>query len=156
MMVNSLALNAVNDSTRANDKVASETIVSRIGDLAGQFGITLRALRFYEDKGLITPQRSGTTRLYDYRDRARLKLILLGRKVGFSLREVKQLLDLYDPSGANTAQLRATLEKTKKQQQKLVAQRSAIDEAIEEVQKLMGTVSTLLDASATPDLRKTA
>jgi DNA-binding transcriptional MerR regulator len=156
MMMNALALNAVNDSTRANDKVASETIVSRIGDLAGQFGITLRALRFYEDKGLITPQRSGTTRLYDYRDRARLKLILLGRKVGFSLREVKQLLDLYDPSGSNTAQLRATLEKTKKQQQKLVAQRSAIDEAIEEVQKLMGTVSTLLDASAAPELRKTA
>jgi DNA-binding transcriptional MerR regulator len=156
-MMNALALNAGTESTRANIKVAPETIVSRIGDLAGQFGITLRALRFYEDKGLITPQRNGTTRLYDYRDRARLKLILLGRKVGFSLREVKQLLDLYDPSGANTAQLRATLDKTAKQQQKLVAQRNAIDEAIEEVQKLMNTVSGLLDTSAKPDLlRKTA
>jgi DNA-binding transcriptional MerR regulator len=82
--------------------------------------------------------------------------ITAGRKVGFSLREVKQLLDLYDPSGANTAQLRATLDKTAKQQQKLIAQRNAIDEAIEEVQKLMNTVSGLLDSSAKPELRKTA
>ncbi len=154
--MNAVTFNAGNESTRANIKVAPETMISRIGDLAGQFGITLRALRFYEDKGLITPQRNGTTRLYDYRDRARLKLILLGRKVGFSLREVKQLLDLYDPSGANTAQLRATLDKTAKQQQKLVAQRNAIDEAIEEVQKLMSTVSGLLDGSAKTELRKTA
>jgi DNA-binding transcriptional MerR regulator len=157
MTMNALALNAGTESTRANIKVAPENLVSRIGDLAGQFGITLRALRFYEDKGLITPQRNGTTRLYDYRDRARLKLILLGRKVGFSLREVKQLLDLYEPSGANTAQLRATLDKTAKQQQKLIAQRNAIDEAIEEVQKLMNTVSGLLDTPANPErLRKTA
>jgi DNA-binding transcriptional MerR regulator len=157
MTMNALALNAGNESTSANMRVAPETTVSRIGDLAGQYGVTLRALRFYEDKGLINPQRNGTTRLYDYRDRARLKLILLGRKVGFSLREVKQLLDLYDPSSSNVAQLRATLDKTAKQQHKLIAQRNAIDEAIEEVQKLMNTVSGLLDSSAKPELlRKTA
>lgn len=126
-------------------KAASESNISRIGDLAGQFGITLRALRFYEDKGLINPQRNGTTRLYSHRDRARLKLILLGRKVGFSLREVKQLLDLYDPAGSNEAQLRATLEKTAKQQEKLVSQRKSIDEAIAELHKLMKTVTDLLD-----------
>ena len=150
--MNALAIKADNDSAHAAIKAASETVVSRIGDLAGQFGVTLRALRFYEDKGLITPQRNGTTRLYDYRDRARLKLILLGRKVGFSLREVKQLLDLYDPTNSNTAQLRATLDKTAKQQQKLIAQRNAIDEAIDEVQKLMNTVSGLLDTPAKPEL----
>ena len=83
MTMNAMALNAGNDSTRANIKVAPESMVSRIGDLAGQFGITLRALRFYEDKGLIKPQRNGTTRLYDYRDRARLKLILLGPRLAF-------------------------------------------------------------------------
>ena len=130
---------------RASNAETPEAKVSRIGDLADQFGITLRALRFYEDKGLITPQRSGTTRLYSYRDRARLKLILLGRKVGFSLREVKQLLDLYNPSEANATQLRATLEKTAKQQDKLIAQRDAIDEAISELHKLMSTVSNLLE-----------
>ena len=154
--MNALALNIGNDSTRANLNVAQETPVSRIGDLASQFGITLRALRFYEDRGLISPQRNGTTRLYDYRDRARLKLILLGRKVGFSLREVKQLLDLYNPTGSNSAQLRATLDKTAKQQQKLIAQRNAIDEAIAEVQKLIDTVSGLLGDTAQTEMRKTA
>jgi DNA-binding transcriptional MerR regulator len=144
MNTNDLADAAGNVNVRADKKVATESNVARIGDLAGQFGITLRALRFYEDKGLINPQRNGTTRLYSHRDRARLKLILLGRKVGFSLREVKQLLDLYDPTGSNEAQLRATLEKTAKQEDKLIAQREAIDEAISELRKLMGRVSTLL------------
>ena len=69
----------------------------RIGEMAKKHGVTLRTLRFYEDKGLITPRREGSTRLYTRRDNARLKLILLGRKVGFSLRDVKQMIDLYDP-----------------------------------------------------------
>jgi DNA-binding transcriptional MerR regulator len=145
MNTNDLAVAAGNVNMRAENKAAIDSNVARIGDLAGQFGITLRALRFYEDKGLINPQRNGTTRLYSHRDRARLKLILLGRKVGFSLREVKQLLDLYDPSGSNEAQLRATLEKTSKQEDKLIAQRDAIDEALAELRKLMGTVTHLLD-----------
>src|ERR671929_1496623 len=59
-----------------------------IGDLAREFGVTLRALRFYEDKGLLTPRRIGQTRLYSRRDRARLKLVLMGKKVGFSLLEI--------------------------------------------------------------------
>jgi DNA-binding transcriptional MerR regulator len=145
MNTNDLAVTAGNENMRADKKGASESNIARIGDLAGQFGVTLRALRFYEDKGLINPQRNGTTRLYSHRDRARLKLILLGRKVGFSLREVKQLLDLYDPSGSNEAQLRATLEKTAKQEDKLIAQRDAIDEALAELRKLMSTVTKLLD-----------
>jgi DNA-binding transcriptional MerR regulator len=145
MNTDNLAGAAGNVNVRADKKAATESNVARIGDLAGQFGITLRALRFYEDKGLINPQRNGTTRLYSHRDRARLKLILLGRKVGFSLREVKQLLDLYDPAGSNEAQLRATLEKTAKQEDKLIAQRDAIDEALAELRKLMSTVTHLLD-----------
>lgn len=145
MDTNDLAGAAGNVNVRAEKKAAPESNVARIGDLAGQFGITLRALRFYEDKGLINPQRNGTTRLYSHRDRARLKLILLGRKVGFSLREVKQLLDLYDPAGSNEAQLRATIEKTAKQEDKLIAQRDAIDEALAELRKLMSTVTKLLD-----------
>jgi DNA-binding transcriptional MerR regulator len=145
MNTDDLAGAAGNVNVRADKKAATESNVARIGDLAGQFGITLRALRFYEDKGLINPQRNGTTRLYSHRDRARLKLILLGRKVGFSLREVKQLLDLYDPAGSNETQLRATLEKTAKQEDKLIAQRDAIDEALAELRKLMSTVTHLLD-----------
>ena len=106
---------------------------TRIGELAKKYGVTLRTLRFYEDKGLLTPQRDGTTRLYARRDVARLKLILLGRKVGFSLREVKQMLDLYDPGGSNTKQLKLALDKSEKQLGRLEKQRVAIDEAISEL-----------------------
>ncbi|TIU85927.1 MAG: MerR family DNA-binding transcriptional regulator, partial [Mesorhizobium sp.] len=81
----------------------------RIGEMAKKYGVTLRTLRFYEDKGLLNPHRDGSTRLYTRRDKARLKLILLGRKVGFSLRDVKQMMDLYDPTGTNTKQLRLAL-----------------------------------------------
>ena len=95
--------------------------------------MTLRTLRFYEDKGLLSPKRDGTTRLYTRRDVARLKLILLGRKVGFSLREVKQMMDLYDPAGSNTKQLKLALEKSEKQLGRLEKQRVAIDEAISEL-----------------------
>lgn len=145
MTANALAENAGITIMRDDNGPVPDNTVSRIGDLAGQFGITLRALRFYEDKGLINPQRNGTTRLYSHRDRARLKLILLGRKVGFSLREVKQILDLYDPSESNATQLRVTLEKTRNQQDKLISQRNSIDEAISEVQKLMSIVTELLE-----------
>ena len=108
------------------------------------FGVTLRTLRFYEDKGLISPKRDGSTRLYTRRDRARLKLILLGRKVGFSLRDVKQIMDLYDPKGANTKQLRLTLGKSEKQLARLQKQRAAIDEAITELSDTMSTVRKML------------
>lgn len=110
----------------------------RIGDLARQFGLTLRTLRFYEDKGLITPKREGNTRLYSRRDVARLKLILLGRKVGFSLREVKQMMDLYDPEGSNMKQLRMVIEKSERQLVKLEKQRLAVDEAIGELKGAIG------------------
>jgi len=68
----------------------------RIGDLAREFDVTLRTLRFYEDKNLLQPKRSGTTRLYSELDRARLELILTGKKAGFALSEIKQLLSHYD------------------------------------------------------------
>ena len=111
-----------------------------ITELCREFGITLRALRFYEDKGLINPVRQGTTRLYTPRDRARLKLILLGRKVGFSLREVKQMLDLHDPAGTNMKQFRVVLDKSERQMGKLERQKRALDEAISDLQGLITTI----------------
>jgi DNA-binding transcriptional MerR regulator len=116
----------------------------RIGELARQYGVTLRTLRFYEDKGLLAPHRDGTTRLYTRRDVARLKLILLGRKVGFSLREVKQILDLYDPNGSNTKQLKLALDKSEKQLVRLEKQRADIDEAIVELTDMISVVRTQL------------
>ena len=118
----------------------------RIGEMAKKYGVTLRTLRFYEDKGLLNPKRDGATRLYTRRDKARLKLILLGRKVGFSLRDVKQMLDLYDPKGSNIKQLKLTLEKSEKQLARLNKQRQALDEAIGDLSQAMTAVRDMLDA----------
>lgn len=117
----------------------------RIGEMAEEFGVTLRTLRFYEDKGLLTPLREGNMRLYDRRDQTRLKLILLGRKVGFSLREVKQMMDLYEPEGSNVRQLKVTLEKSERQMARLLAQREALEEAIGELSGAVTTVRALLN-----------
>lgn len=116
----------------------------RIGEMARSFGVTLRALRFYEDKGLLNPRRDGSTRLYSRRDQVRLKLILLGRKVGFSLREVKQMIDLYDPKGSNAKQLRVALEKAEKQLGRLNKQKALLDEAISDLTSAAGAVRRML------------
>ena len=113
---------------------------ARIGDLAKTFGVSLRTLRFYEDKGLLCPRRDGSARLYSQRESARLRLILLGRQVGFSLREIKQMLDLYDPSGSNAKQLKVTLEKSEKQLARLQKQRAAITEAIMQLETVADMV----------------
>ena len=123
--------------------------LTRIGEMAKSYGVTLRTLRFYEDKGLLNPHRDGATRLYTRRDKARLKLILLGRKVGFSLREVKQMMDLYDPSGSNTKQLRLALDKSEKQLSRLNKQKAAIEDAMGELSQVMGVVRQLLADRAT-------
>lgn len=135
---------ADNDTATNSVSTDPEDGYTRIGELAKTYGVTLRTLRFYEDKGLLTPHRDGTTRLYRRRDVARLKLILLGRKVGFSLREVKQMLDLYDPKGSNAKQLKLTLEKSEKQLVRLEKQRTAISEAIGELGNMIDTVRSLL------------
>lgn len=140
-------LMVANDSVaKASDRSGAQNQLVRIGDLAKEFGVTLRTLRFYEDKGLLNPVREGTTRLYTRRDRVRLKLILLGRKVGFSLREVKQMIDLYDPKGSNLKQLKITLEKSEKQLVRLEKQQAAIDEAIAELTAGLETVRATLAA----------
>lgn len=130
------------DATRENPEE-----LTRIGDMARSFDVTLRALRFYEDRGLIHPRREGTTRLYSRRDRARLKLILLGRRVGFSLREVKQMMDLYDPKGPNTRQFKLVLEKSQRQLGRLEARRAALDAAIGELKDMMASVQDRHEAA---------
>lgn len=89
-------LNATTASMQLGDPSDEPDAVYRIGDLAREFNVTLRTLRFYEDKGLMTPQRSGSTRLYRQSDRARLSLILFGKRVGFSLVEIRTVLESYD------------------------------------------------------------
>jgi DNA-binding transcriptional MerR regulator len=115
-----------------------------IGDLAREFGLTLRTLRFYEDKQLITPRRRGLTRLYSRRDRARLKLVLLGKKVGFSLAEIAEVLDLYDLKDGQVIQLQVALAKFGKQIEVLRQQREDIEQGIQELTRTMDVVSGML------------
>ena len=111
-----------------NEKSVEE--LARIGEVAEEFKVTLRTLRFYEDKDLINPKRVGTSRFYGRREKARLRLILLGRDIGFSLEDIREMLNLYEPSSGNQAQLRLAIEKADVQLQRLFEQRQSVDEAI--------------------------
>ena len=102
-----------------------------IRQLCREFGATARALRFYEDKGLLTPGRKGQTRVYDARDRARLKLILRGRRIGFTLQEIQEMLDLYDRKDHNVHQMAVALPRHRAQIAALRQQLEDIEGAIQ-------------------------
>ena len=97
------------------------------------FDVTPRALRFYEARELLFPIRQGQKRLYTRRDRARLTLILRGKRFGFSLEEIRQLLDMYDRDDSQEAQLRATYEAARRRLAQMEAQRAELDVAIGEL-----------------------
>ena len=107
-----------------------------VTEFAEQFGLTARALRFYEDKGLIAPRRLGTTRVFSARDRARMILILRGKRLGFSLNAIKDYLDLYDADPTQASQLKHLLESLAQRREQLIAQRQAIDEALVELDEI--------------------
>ena len=115
-----------------------------IGELAREFGVSLRTIRFYEDKQLLQPRREGLARIYSRRDRARLKLILTGKKVGFSLGEIKTMLDVYDLRDGQADQLRTALDKFGHQIARLEAQRDEIERAIGELRRTREVVAGLL------------
>jgi DNA-binding transcriptional MerR regulator len=116
-----------------------------ISELAREFAVTPRALRFYEDKGLLTPHRDGLTRVYSHRDRARLQLILRGKRVGLSLIEIKEILDLYKVD--QRAQAQATLKKYRARIAAFESQREDVDAAID---MLHGYIAQLEDFLAKP------
>jgi DNA-binding transcriptional MerR regulator len=119
-----------------------------VTELAKELGMTARAVRFYEDKGLIMPQRAGTTRVYSTRDRARMILILRGKRLGFSLSAIKEYLDLYDADVTQQAQLRVLLAGVAKRRDQLLAQRQAIDEALAELADISAQAEAALKIPA--------
>jgi DNA-binding transcriptional MerR regulator len=108
-----------------------------IQDVADELGVTTRAIRFYEDKGLLDPQRVGTMRVYSRREVARLQLILRGKRLGFSLREIKEFLDLYDVDSLHLAQTRQLLARVEERLDALELQRVALNQTIDELQDIV-------------------
>jgi DNA-binding transcriptional MerR regulator len=111
-----------------------------IRDLAKEFDCTHRTIRFYEDQGLLHPRREGQARIFSHRDRARLSLILRGRRLGFSLAEIGEMLNLYDADPDHVRQLSVALEKGRVRLAQLERQRADIEAAIAELRELESIV----------------
>ena len=108
-----------------------------IQDVATELGVTTRTIRFYEVKGLLDPQRVGTMRVYSRREVGRLRLILRGKRLGFSLREIKEFLDLYDADTLHLSQTRRLLERVTERMDALEAQREALDQTLGELRDIV-------------------
>jgi len=113
-----------------------ETRTWTIGELAGEFDTTLRTIRFYEDRGLLTPERQGTTRIFHDRDRVRLQLILRGKRLGFTLDEIAHVINMYDETPGRRGQLEFLIADIDKRRHALLAKRRDLDESLSELDEL--------------------
>ena len=132
----------------------SERLLS-ITELADELGVTARAIRFYESKGLLEPQRAGANRVYGYRDRARLLIILRGKRLGFSLSGIKQYLDLYDADPTRKGQLAHLLRGARQRLDELENQRLDLEVTLEELREVEEQVlEAMRRAGMTPPPRR--
>jgi len=104
-----------------------------IQEVASELGVTMRTLRFYEDQGLIQPHRVGTMRVYTRREIGRMQLILRGKRLGFTIREIKEFLDLYDVDSEHLEQKRQLLKKVRERQAALGRQKAALEQTLDEL-----------------------
>jgi DNA-binding transcriptional MerR regulator len=123
-------------STNSGAQADDEQALRGIADVASSLGVTPRTLRFYEDRGLIEPRRVGQMRLYSRRDVARMQLILRGKRLGFSLAEIEEFLNLYDADPTHLEQMRALAGRCRERIDELEAQREALDQTIGEIEAL--------------------
>jgi len=143
--------------TTAEQFKASEP--ERLGDLitvtqlAAELGVTARAIRFYEVKGLISPSRVGATRVYTRREAARMRLILRGKRLGFSLREIKEFLDLYDVDSTQKTQMRRLIENVRRRVAALEDQKAAITQTLAELAELEEQAAAIIES---PPRKKSA
>lgn len=121
-----------------------------VGELASELGTTPRALRFYEDKGLVCPNRAGNTRIYSHRDRARLLLVLRGKRLGFSLREIREWLSLYDADPNRVTQTRYLLDKLDSRIRRLEQQRRDLDRTLAELAEIRAQAEAHLRRAGAP------
>lgn len=119
-----------------------------IQDAATRLGVTMRTLRFYEDKGLIAPQRVGTTRIYSKREMGRMQLILRGKRLGFTIREIAEFLDLYDADPEHAEQVRALRGRVSERISDLRKQKRAIDQTLEELVSIESQATDWLSGMA--------
>jgi len=115
-----------------------------IAELAREFDVTTRTIRFYEDKGLLKPLRKGQRRVYAPRDRVRLRLIMRGKRLGFSLDEIREMIDLYDVDPSEVTQLRHFLDKIRERKAALARQQRDIAETLAEMARIEAQCATLL------------
>ncbi|MBR7629361.1 MAG: MerR family transcriptional regulator [Aeromonas popoffii] len=112
------------------DPLPGKEITYSISELAHEFDITPRTIRYYEDEGLITPTREGQTRIYSHKDKIRLKLTLRGKRLGFSLAEIRELFDMYDTDRSSKTQLHSMI-------QLIDAKRQSLRQQLEDIQMVM-------------------
>ncbi|MBC2666280.1 MerR family DNA-binding transcriptional regulator [Novosphingobium flavum] len=120
------------------------TSLKGIQDVAAELGVTHRTLRFYEDQGLIQPRRVGQTRIYSRREVGRMQLILRGKRLGFSIRDIREFLDLYDTEPGHEGQTAHLLARVRERLEDLAQQRRALDETIAELRQIEQEAATHL------------
>ncbi len=137
---------------RGKSESSTDTFFT-ITELARELGVTPRTIRFYEDKDLLAPKRAGNIRIYTKRDRARMVVIQRGKRLGFSLRDIKEYLDLYDMDPTQVEQMRMLLDRVKNRMDLLERQRLALEETIAELKVIEVETTEALNDQLEPNAK---